>query len=97
MTILSESKYCILPYDMGQYKNRTSGVLLESIYCGVIPIVPNVLLKQNMLPGLGYKNLTEVKSLFDDNNEKTKESIDNIYTEYGLDYAVSVLKKAVSA
>lgn len=97
MTLLSESKYCILPYDMGQYKNRTSGVLLESIYCGVIPIAPDILLRQNGLPGLGYKNLTEIRNLFSDSNDRIKESFDSIYEEYGLEYAVGVLKNALSA
>ncbi|MCR4754311.1 MAG: hypothetical protein K5868_02155 [Lachnospiraceae bacterium] len=97
MTMLSESKYCILPYDMGQYKNRTSGVLLESIYCGVIPIAPEVLLKQNMLPGIGYKNLTEIRNLLGDNTDKIKELFDSIYKEYGLEYAAGVLKNTLSA
>lgn len=59
---LATSKYSILPYDMKQYVNRTSGVLLESIYVGSIPIAPQVLLAQNNLPGIGYE---ELEDLFD--------------------------------
>ena len=63
MTLLSGSKYSILPYDMEQYRERTSGILLESIYCGVIPIAPNALLTQNGLPGLGYDRIADVVKL----------------------------------
>lgn len=62
MQLLATSKYSILPYDMEQYVNRTSGVLLESIYVGSIPIAPQALLTQNHLPGIGYEKL---EMLFD--------------------------------
>ncbi|MBR5360941.1 MAG: hypothetical protein IK123_08650 [Lachnospiraceae bacterium] len=95
MTLLSGSKYSILPYDMEQYKNRTSGVLLESIYCGVIPIAPDKLLKQNMLPGLGYDSLAEVSDMLQKNDGAVADSFAMIYKEYGLEYAVNVLKNAL--
>lgn len=95
MTLLSGSKYSILPYDMEQYKNRTSGVLLESIYCGVIPIGPDKLLKQNMLPGLGYNSLAEVSDMLQKNGKTVADSFAIIYKEYGLEYAVDVLRGAL--
>lgn len=60
MEFLATSKYSILPYDMKQYVNRTSGVLLESIYVGSIPIAPRVLLTQNNLPGIGYEEFRDL-------------------------------------
>lgn len=95
MALLSGSKYSILPYDMEQYKNRTSGVLLESIYCGVIPIAPDKLLKQNMLPGLSYDSLAEVGDILRKDDKAVAESFAVIYKEYGLEYAVDVLKGAL--
>ena len=44
LEMLGSVRFSILPYDMSQYTNRTSGVLLESIYCGSIPIAPEQLL-----------------------------------------------------
>lgn len=92
MELLSESRYSILPYDMVQYKNRTSGVLLESIYCGVIPIAPAKLLEQNMLPGLGYDSLSEVGIMITGDDGLVAASFARIYKEYGIDYAIDVLR-----
>ena len=60
---LGEAKFSVLPYDMGQYINRTSGVLLESLYTGSIPIAPMELLEQNCLPGIGYGAIEEIASM----------------------------------
>lgn len=54
---LAEAEYSILPYDMNQYKERTSGVLLESIFVNTIPIAPLEILKYTHIPGIGYKDL----------------------------------------
>ena len=48
---------------MKQYQNRTSGVLLESLYVGSIPVAPSGLLDQNKLPGIGYGDLKELASI----------------------------------
>jgi len=96
MKLMSEAKYSILPYDMNQYKNRTSGVLLESIYCGVIPIAPEELLNQNMLPGLGYKNMSEIGDLMKISSEAITNKFQSIYEEYGLEYATGVLKDVLT-
>lgn len=61
--ILGSAKFSILPYDMKQYQNRTSGVLLESLYVGSIPVAPAGLLDQNKLPGIGYGDLKELASI----------------------------------
>ncbi len=92
MTLLSESKYSILPYDMEQYKNRTSGVLLESIYCRVIPIAPRKLLEQNKLPGIGYEDMSEISRFINNDLGQIAEQFRDIYSEYGIEYAKGVLK-----
>ena len=60
-TKLGQAKYSILPYDMEQYTNRTSGVLLESLYVGSIPIAPKQLLEQTDLPGYWYERMEVLK------------------------------------
>lgn len=60
---MGEAKYGILPYDMNQYNNRTSGVLLETLYVDSIPIAPKNLLEQNGLPGIGYNIMEEIAGL----------------------------------
>lgn len=57
---LGRAKFSIIPYDMFQYTNRTSGVLIESLFVGCIPIAPTKLLEQNKLPGYGYSNIEEL-------------------------------------
>ncbi len=92
MTLLSESEYCILPYDMEQYKSRTSGVLLESIYCGVIPVAPNTLLGQNELPGIGYDSIKDIRTLLNPaDSEDIVGSFDKVYADYGVSSAAQVL------
>lgn len=65
---MGKSKYNILPYDMNQYINRTSGVLQEVIFVGSIPIAPNRLLDYNSVKGIGYDSIedVDVEKLYDD-------------------------------
>lgn len=58
---LAGAKYSILPYDMEQYQCRTSGVLQECVFLDIIPVAPNLLLKQNHIPGIGYHTMDELK------------------------------------
>lgn len=60
MKLLSSAKYAILPYDMNMYKERTSGVILESIFLGTIPIASKELLDFMKIPGIGYKDLRDL-------------------------------------
>lgn len=71
---LAEAKYAILPYDTKLYKDRTSGVLLESLFVGTIPIAPDSILEANQIPGIGYKTLDEIKS------EDFKKGHEKIYS-----------------
>ena len=57
---LAEAQYTVLPYDMRQYKGRTSGVLLEALFVQTIAIAPSDLLKENGMPGIGYERLREL-------------------------------------
>lgn len=57
---LASAKFTILPYDMQQYHNRTSGILIESAFTGVIPIAPTELLEFNQIRGIGYRNMNEI-------------------------------------
>ncbi len=57
---LGSARYAVLPYDMDQYKNRTSGILLECAFLGVVPIAPEGLLRENGLAGIGYASVKEI-------------------------------------
>lgn len=59
---LAEAEYAVLPYDMKQYSNRTSGVLQECLFLNTIPIAPAKMLEQNDIPGIGYQRIEELKS-----------------------------------
>lgn len=58
---LAGAKYAMIPYDMNQYRNRTSGVLQECIFLGTIPIAPREFLEQNEVPGLGYDSFEQLR------------------------------------
>lgn len=58
---LAGAKYAMIPYDMNQYRNRTSGVLQECIFLGTIPIAPRVFLAQNEVPGIGYDSFEQLR------------------------------------
>lgn len=71
---LAGAKYSILPYDMKVYEGRTSGVLLESIFVGTIPIAPKRMLEENEVRGIGYDTLQELlESSFFNNIRIEKE------------------------
>lgn len=57
---LAGAKYTVLPYDMKQYKCRTSGVLIESLFVNTIAIAPEQLLRENQIDGIGYQNIEEL-------------------------------------
>ncbi len=60
---LSECRYVVLPYDARRYDGKTSGVLLEGIFMGAVPVAPWKLLEQNGIQGLGYHNISEIPEL----------------------------------
>lgn len=72
--MIAEAKYCILPYDMEQYTNRTSGVLQESIFLNTIPIAPSELLDGNGIQGIGYKKIMDLGTKW---GEMTKKRVNN--------------------
>lgn len=59
LDIISESKFCILPYRKDIYFSKTSGVLLESIFLDTIPICHRKLLEKWKVYGIGYGELEE--------------------------------------
>lgn len=71
---LSSVKYAMIPYDMNQYRNRTSGVLQECVFLGTIPIAPREFLVQNNVPGLGYDSFDQLKdpAFYDDRGITTQ-------------------------
>lgn len=91
LELLGTSCYSILPYDMNQYINRTSGVLLESVYVGCVPIAPKMLLEQNEIPGIGYDNLCNIKEEVG-NKEFCVKKLEDLRDRYCQDLFVEQLK-----
>lgn len=82
---LGTAIYSVLPYDMGQYQNRTSGILLESAFVGAIPVAPATLLETNDMAGIGYYSMDEMcdkiikcqkKEIIDKNRENIRNNFD---------------------
>lgn len=92
---LGSARFSILPYDMKQYQNRTSGVLLESLYVESIPVVPIELMEQNHLTGIGYRDVAELAEV---KLEKIpRDVIENerrkILDEFGEERVIKVFSK----
>lgn len=65
LSLISKHKYILLPYDNEEYHNATSGVLLECMFLGSIPIAPKKLLEYNSVSGLGYDSMDDIITLMD--------------------------------
>lgn len=57
------SEYVVLPYDMDLYNERTSGILIESVFLDSIPVAPRRLLEYNGIDGIGYENISDLPIL----------------------------------
>lgn len=71
--LLAGSKYAILPYDMIQYKRRSSGILTECTFVGTIPVAPGELLSENGISGIGYQELSDLPGIFADPKRDEKD------------------------
>lgn len=60
--LLGSSSYCLIPYDAEFYKNRTSGVIQESLFCDTIPISHKDILEFSGVPGIGYEDISGLDS-----------------------------------
>ncbi|MBU3878751.1 hypothetical protein HGO97_023425 [Faecalicatena sp. AGMB00832] len=67
--LIAESRYVILPYDMKLYNERTSGILLETVFLDSIPVAPQKLLAYNSIVGIGYEKLTDIHDILIEANE----------------------------
>jgi hypothetical protein len=59
---LAKHRFVLLPYKKENYSNRSSGIILESIFLGNIVIGPAFLLEQLQIPGIRYTNIEELRS-----------------------------------
>lgn len=87
--LISSSKYVIIPYKEAMYNNRTSGVLLETMFLKSIPIAPRFLLDFNKIQGVGYDSLNELINFFLDEKDTSGSNkvifeIDEFYMEKNI-------------
>ncbi len=96
---LGSARYSVLPYDMNQYKNRTSGILLESAFLGVVPVAPDNLLKENALSGIGYNSLDEIIDRMNESEteEILNENLKKILREYDENCIKAKFRKWISS
>jgi hypothetical protein len=60
---LANAKYSIMPYKVNMYCQRTSGVLLESVFLNTIPICHHSLLDFNNINGIPYSQFEDLKKI----------------------------------
>jgi len=95
MEHLSQYKYVVLPYNMKCYDGRTSGVLLEGIFLGAIPIAPKGLLEQNRIQGLGYDVLSDIPVLIR-SYEEGKIMVNNKLERYQMEECKKRLRRFIN-
>jgi glycosyltransferase involved in cell wall biosynthesis len=85
-TLIAESLFVILPYKQESYSERTSGVLLETVFLNSIPIAPWYLLKFNAIDGIGYNDLSEIISILKSSNLINESSNESKKNEYDINF-----------
>lgn len=93
-SVLSHAKYAVLPYDMQAYAVQTSGVLLEAVFLGAIPIAPKQLLEYNGIQGLGYTQLSEIPDIIE--HSKDDILLKNDLSKFESDNVRGIVRKAFS-
>lgn len=75
MKLLSEARFCVLPYSPNKYGIQTSGVLQEAMFVDTIPVSFDKVLEGSGLPGVGidaWEDLYDVKRLAENPDIKEK-------------------------
>lgn len=89
--LLAESKFVIVNCNTKIYGNRTSGVLLDSIFVGCIPIAPVEILENNRIKGIGYTNIRQIPNLIQEYRKSNPDMMNDL-SIYELEHFVKVLK-----
>ena len=89
LTLLSKSKYTILPYPEENYSHQTSGVMQEAIFVGTIPITYNSILDGNCVKGIGFNSWNDVTS------ELLSQDVSHIFNLYKSDITYKYSKEAI--
>lgn len=84
MKLLSEARYCVLPYSPDKYGIQTSGVLQEAMFVDTIPVSFNRVLEGSGLPGVGiesWEDLYDANLLVEDKDirDSLKRLRENVY------------------
>lgn len=62
LTLMSEAKFCIIPYDKNMYNMRTSGVMQECYFTRTVPLTFDWFIEQNDGNGLKVSDLSDITS-----------------------------------
>lgn len=76
--MLGKYKFCVLPYKKNSYFNRSSGVILESLFLGAVIIAPDFLLEFTGINGIGYYDIHELEDL---DLKKIENMLPDIYKQ----------------
>ena len=85
LQILGEAKFSVLPYKQAAYEQFTSGVILESVFVGTIPVTCEMLIKRMKLNGISYSELKQLKEVdFTDRSWEALAAKNDQYAESAL-------------
>ena len=92
---LAKHEFVLLPYKKENYSNRSSGVVLESIFLGNIVIGPKFLLQQLGIAGIEYESIRDLKNLKiskvkEERKHYIKKQNEAITNRYSYEYVKTV-------
>lgn len=93
--LIGESRFTIMPYNMGVYETATSGILQEAVFLGSVPIAPEKLLQYNGVRGVGYHAVSDLPNSLH-MLKSIAESADNCLDEYKKDTQHKKIESALS-
>lgn len=99
MQTIAESEYVILPYKTSLYDNKTTGVLLETLFLGSVPIAPKSILEDNEVNGVGYQSIYDLEKMLKDNQYDYRQICkknETIVDEYRYERFITELKEQLN-
>ncbi len=93
--MLAEARFVILPYRESRYNNRTSGILLESIFLDTPVLAPRFLLEYTNLPGIGYSKLEDLEEILSTIDEQSIRETQEKMKKVRIDYSPETVRQRI--
>lgn len=90
---LATARYSVMPYKESCYKGRTSGIIVESIFVGTVPVAYEFVLENNCLDGIALEKIKKNEDLTEISiEEMTQKYQQQIADRYSVEKYRNILK-----